>query len=174
MDSYDKPSAHPPKHHQSSSSELFASAKLVAEAAQATLRHESDKVDRVKVAGAAEDLLGAASHYGKLEEKGLGKYVQKAEDYLHQYHTSQATPPTVGATSTHHASSHSATTAHSSGGDGHSGSGYGDYLKMAEGFLGHQSSSHSATTADSSGSEGHSGSGYGDYFKMAEGFLKKH
>ncbi|XAR65247.1 hypothetical protein NMG60_11009299 [Bertholletia excelsa] len=132
--------AHPNQqhhHHQPSSSELISSAKIVAEAAQHTFRHESDKVDKGRVADAAADLLGAASHYGKLEEKGFGKYLDKAENYLHQYHsspsthTTTATPHTAAGASTH-APSHSGG---ESGGHGHSGGGYGDYLKMAEGFL---------------------------------------
>ncbi|KDP41273.1 hypothetical protein JCGZ_15680 [Jatropha curcas] len=122
-------------HHQSppSSSELLSSAKLVAEAAKASLSHETDKVDKGKVAGAAADLLGAASHYAKLEEKSFGKYVEKAETYLHQYHSSHSSTTTT--TSGHSATTTTHSTTHSTDGDHHSGGGYGDYLKMAEGFL---------------------------------------
>ena len=132
----------PTKHHQPSSSELLASAKLMAEAAKSSLNHESDKVDKGRVAGAAADLLDAASHYGKLEQKSFGQYVEKAENYLHQYHSSHSTTTTTTTTanaapnSAHHASpatSHSSSA--SNDGDGKSGSGYGDYFKMAEGFL---------------------------------------
>ncbi|KAK1296540.1 hypothetical protein QJS10_CPB15g01345 [Acorus calamus] len=74
-----------------SKDELLSSAKLLAEAARATLSHESQKVDKARVAGATADLLDAASHYGKLEEKSFGKYVEKADTYLHQYHSSHST-----------------------------------------------------------------------------------
>ncbi|GMY25888.1 nodulin-related protein 1 [Fagus crenata] len=131
-------------HHQASNSELLASAKLVADAAQSSLRHEN--FDKQKAAGAAADLLGAASHYGNLEEKSFGKYVEQAETYLHKYghssHSSTTTTTTSGhpgtTTTTTHSESHSES--HSGGydgeGDGKSGSGgYGGYLKMAEGFM---------------------------------------
>ncbi|XWS64205.1 hypothetical protein CRYUN_Cryun06bG0166400 [Craigia yunnanensis] len=134
--SHNKPSYHHEKHGKSSS-ELLSSAKLVAEAAKNTLHHESDKVDKGKVAGAVADLLGTASHYGKLDqEKGAGKYVEKAENYLHHYHSSHSIPTTThsGAHSTK-PEKHSESLA--SGGDGHdSGSGgFGDYMKMAQGTL---------------------------------------
>ncbi|CAL5430828.1 unnamed protein product [Camellia sinensis] len=151
---------HPEKQHQhqqhhdqqlqSASSDLLSSAKLMAEAAKAALNHET--VDTGRVAGAAADLLEAASHYGKLEEKSFGKYVEKAEDYLHQYHSSHSTTTTTTTasgdtttTTSTHSSSHSHPNPHPySGGD-----------------------------EDEDGKSG-SGGGYGEYFKMAEGFLKKH
>lgn len=145
-DSHNKPTTHPQKHHQPSNSELVASAKLLAEAAQSSMRHETNKVDKGRAAGAAADLLDAASHYGKLEEKSFGKYVEKAETYLHQYHSSHSSTTTHGsghsATTTTTHSSAATTTTHSaphsdggSTGDANSGSGYGEYFKMAEGFL---------------------------------------
>ncbi|KAJ7943381.1 putative Nodulin-related protein 1 [Quillaja saponaria] len=145
MDS-DSHSTEPHKHQQpsKSNSELFSSAKLVAEAARCSFNKENDKVDKGKAAGAAADLLDAASHYGKLEEKSFGKYVDKAENYLHQYHSSHSLTNTTTTdsghpnTTTH--SGHPNTTTHSSkpdsGGDHeNSESGYGDYLKIAQGFL---------------------------------------
>uniref|UniRef100_A0A2P2PPD0 Uncharacterized protein MANES_01G030100 n=1 Tax=Rhizophora mucronata TaxID=61149 RepID=A0A2P2PPD0_RHIMU len=122
------------KHHQPSSSELISSAKLVADAAKATLHHETEKVDKGRVAGAAANILEAASHYGKLEEKSFGKYVEKAEDYLHKYNVSHSPNDTSS-------SGHSATgpttnsSSHSTAGNHHSESGYGEYLKMAQGIL---------------------------------------
>ncbi|XP_056165078.1 nodulin-related protein 1-like [Syzygium oleosum] len=173
--------SHSHAHHTPNTSDLMASAKLVAEAAKSTFSHESDKIDRARVAGAASNLLEAASHYGKLEEKSFGKYVEKAEDYLHQYGSSH--PSAAAAAAGHHAPHAGApaaaaeeaagagagarphhSSAHSGGEEEHSGSGgYGDYMKMAQGFLG------------SGGGNEHSGSGggYGDYMKMAQGFLKK-
>ncbi|KAE8023166.1 hypothetical protein FH972_008902 [Carpinus fangiana] len=149
-DSHNKPTTHPQKHHQPSNSELLASAKLLAEAAQSSMRHETGKVDKGRAAGAAADLLDAASHYGKLEEKSFGKYVEKAETYLHQYHSSHSST-----TTTTHGSGHSAaTTTHSSATTTHS-------------------APHSAPHSDGDDAPS-SGSGYGEYFKMAEGFLKKY
>ena len=131
-----------------SPTELLSSAKLVAEAAQATLKQEQDKVDKGKVAGAGADLLGAASHYGKLEEKPVGQYIEKAEDYLDQFKTSSAAagktspspPNSGGGESGDHDQSAAADAAekptpapHNSGGE--SGGGFGQYFKMAEGFL---------------------------------------
>ncbi|XVE85779.1 hypothetical protein DITRI_Ditri17bG0118400 [Diplodiscus trichospermus] len=131
--SHNKPSHHHEKPAKSSS-ELLSSAKLVAEAAKNTLHHESDKVDKGKVSGAAADLLGAASHYGKLDhEKGVGKYVEKAENYLHNYHSSHSNPTTT-TTTAHSGVAHSTKPEKHS--ESHDGSGgYGDYMKMAQGFL---------------------------------------
>lgn len=138
-DSYNKPTANPHKHHQPSNSELMASAKLLAGAAQSSMGNESNKIDKARVAGAAADLVEAASHYGKLEEKSYGKYVEKAETYLHQYgHSTTTTTTTDSSGNTAHKTTTTHTESHSGGGDGHSadsGSGYGDYLKMAQGFL---------------------------------------
>ncbi|KAF2301892.1 hypothetical protein GH714_030218 [Hevea brasiliensis] len=133
MDS--SPASHsnkPTKHHQPSSSELLSSAMLVAEAAKASLKHETDKVDKGRVAGAAADLLGAASYYGKLEGKSFGKYVEMAENHLHQYHSSHSPTSSHSAADATHSSSHSSGAAgHSEGGHG----GYGQYLKMAQAFF---------------------------------------
>ncbi|WCJ22158.1 nodulin-related protein 1 [Euphorbia peplus] len=136
MDSSLPNSHNKPKHHQPTSSELLSSAKYVASAAKAQLNHDqTQKLDKQKLGAAAGNLFEAASHYGKLDEnKTYGKYVQKAETYLHQYHSSSHSstasgdfaPPT---TTTHNTSSHS------SGQQGESESGFGDYLKMAQGFM---------------------------------------
>lgn len=131
------------KDNKSSTSDLFSSAKLVAGAAQSAFSNQSDKIDKGKVAGASADLLGAAQDYGKLDkEKGIGQYVEKAENYLHQYETSGKSAPTT-------ATDHSGGTSNKaeaqqkpneSGGDhgkdSGSGGGVGDYMKMAQGFLG--------------------------------------
>lgn len=69
-----------------SKSDLVHSAQVVADAAQAHFRGEPGKFDKGEVAGAAADLLNAAAEYGKLDDtQGIGKYVDKAEDYLRQY-----------------------------------------------------------------------------------------
>ncbi|GER40563.1 hypothetical protein STAS_17242 [Striga asiatica] len=69
-------------------SDLIHSAKVVADVAQSHLRHEPDKYNEAEVANAAADLLNATTEYGKLDEKGIGKYVDKAEGYLRHYHSS--------------------------------------------------------------------------------------
>ncbi|KAF2619632.1 hypothetical protein F2Q68_00040763 [Brassica cretica] len=80
-----------------SPSELVTSAKVVAEAAQAAARNESDKLDKAKVAGASANILDAAEEYGKFDEKSsAGQYFDKAEKYLKDFESSGAvvTPPT--------------------------------------------------------------------------------
>lgn len=131
----------PTTHRPATNAELMASAKIVSEAAQAAARGESAKLDKAKVAGATADILDAASRYGKLDEKsGVGQYLEKAEQYLHKYETSHSHSSTGG--------SHSGVgTGGSHGGgtgapaadkkeDGKSGGhGFGDYAKMAQGFM---------------------------------------
>lgn len=174
-----KPEGHHAQKPRPSTGDLLSSAKVVAGAAKASLRHEADGVDKGRVAGAAADLLGAASQYGKLEEKsGLGKYAEKAEGYLRDYqasHSVHATaagaPPSASAGVTHSSSAHSGGGTHSAaaaGAGGESG-GYGDYVKLAQGLLNPHSGGGSGAGGTHSG-----GGGYGDYIKMAEGFLKKH
>ncbi|XP_015076969.1 nodulin-related protein 1 [Solanum pennellii] len=69
-----------------STTELFASAKVLADAAQSQFNKDSEKIDNKKVAEAAADVLDAAQKYGKLDEtQGIGQYVEKAQTYLHQY-----------------------------------------------------------------------------------------
>ncbi|KNA22276.1 hypothetical protein SOVF_035200 [Spinacia oleracea] len=76
-----------------STSDLVASAKTVAEAAQLACSNQSDKIDKAKVSEAAEDVLEAAKKYGNLDEKsGVGQYVGKAEGYLHNLHASSDHP----------------------------------------------------------------------------------
>ncbi|MQL74120.1 hypothetical protein Taro_006463 [Colocasia esculenta] len=82
---------------QPGATDLFSSAKLVAEAAQSCYQGGTDKVDKEKVAGAAADLLGAASQYGKFEEKGFGQYLGKAETYLEQYSSRGGSAPAPAA-----------------------------------------------------------------------------
>nr|XP_023900404.1 nodulin-related protein 1-like [Quercus suber]POE50808.1 nodulin-related protein 1 [Quercus suber] len=136
------------QHQQPSNAELMASAKVLAEAGQTTISQGAGKVDKARVAGAAGDLLGAASSYGKLEEKSYGKYVEKAETYLDQYgkpsSQSHSTTTTTTTITPNHSSTPSTTTdsePHSAGGggdhesEGNTESGTGDYLKMAQGFL---------------------------------------
>ncbi|KAE8667652.1 Ankyrin repeat family protein [Hibiscus syriacus] len=81
------------KDHKPSNSDLFSRVKTVADAAKSTLNNETDKFDKGKVSGAAADLL-AAQDYGKLDKNtGVGQYVDKAENYQHQYQTSNQSAP---------------------------------------------------------------------------------
>jgi hypothetical protein len=80
-----------------SQTDLLAKAQVVADAAKATYQKDPNiKVDNAKTAGAAADLLDAAEKYGKLDTStGIGSYVEKAENYLHEYESSNsaAKPP---------------------------------------------------------------------------------
>ncbi|CAL5212989.1 unnamed protein product [Lathyrus oleraceus] len=122
-----------------STSELMASAKLVAEAAQSGFGPGPDgkAVDKGKVADAAGDLLDAIGDYAKLDDqKGLGQYVDKAADYLHHYHPTTAAAATADHPTSkpdHHKSDDTAKTdGGESGGHGH---GLGDFAKAAGGFF---------------------------------------
>lgn len=141
-------SDHPQAPGPPSQSELFSSAQVVADAARASLQKEPNKVDNAKVAGAAADLLDAAEAYGKLDTTtGIGSYVEKAQNYLHQYETSHSTTAAPPATATTTittpeggepaakpppaAESHDEAPA----ADKPEGGGYGDMMKMAGDFL---------------------------------------
>ncbi|KAB1726108.1 hypothetical protein FNE60_30065 [Klebsiella pneumoniae] len=88
-------------------------------------------IDKAKVAGAAEDLLQAAEDYGKLGETGYGKYVDKAEEYLHKYReTTGHDPPKAG-----DAKPAAGSGKESKSDEKHEGGGMGDVMKMAGGFF---------------------------------------
>ncbi|KAL4639624.1 hypothetical protein ACB092_03G231900, partial [Castanea dentata] len=128
---------HQHQHHQPSNAELMASSKLLAEACQTTVSQGAGKVDKARVAGAACDILEAASSYGKLEETSYGKYVEKAETYLDQYATTTTSTPSHSSTpsTTTDSKPHSAAAAGDHESEGNTESGTGDYVKMAQGFL---------------------------------------
>ncbi|MDK0803419.1 hypothetical protein P5E57_15845, partial [Clostridium perfringens] len=72
--------------NSSSGGDLFSSGKLVAGAAVSVFQQKSvENVDKQEVAGAAAELLHAASAYGKLDDKPAGQYVEKAEGYLKEF-----------------------------------------------------------------------------------------
>lgn len=82
-----------PGSHKPSKSDLIHSAQVVADAAQSHFRSEPEKFDKSEVAGAAADLIDAAAEYAKLDDtQGIGKYVDKAEDYLRHYKGSASDP----------------------------------------------------------------------------------
>ncbi|CAN8253663.1 unnamed protein product [Cochlearia groenlandica] len=120
-------------HKPASNAELMASAKIVAEAAQAATRNETNKLDKAKVAGATADILDAASRYGKFDEKsGVGQYLEKAENYLHKYESSHSNSSSGGGGSGSHGGETAAT---GKKGEEKSGGGIGDYAKLAQGFI---------------------------------------
>ncbi|KAJ4750702.1 hypothetical protein LUZ62_047603 [Rhynchospora pubera] len=102
MDSYTqntkphKPNSGASRHEASSPTDLFSSAQVIANAAMSTFKHEPNKVNKSEAAAAADSLLHAASQYGHLEEKGFGKYIEKADQYLHQYAAPSSRPPSHG------------------------------------------------------------------------------
>ena len=71
---------------KNSSGDLMSSSKLVAEAAKTAYEKKSvEGIDKEKVAAASADILDSAAKYGKLEDKPVGQYLEKAEGYLKQY-----------------------------------------------------------------------------------------
>ena len=70
--------------------EAFASAQVLMGAAKAKLGGggsggSAPPTDMSELAGAAANLIDAASHYGHLEKTSYGSYLEKAETYLHDY-----------------------------------------------------------------------------------------
>ena len=70
--------------------EAFASAQVLMGAAKAKLGGggsggSAPQTDMSELAGAAANLIDAASHYGNLEKTSYGSYLEKAETYLHDY-----------------------------------------------------------------------------------------
>ncbi|CAN0896471.1 Nodulin-related protein 2 [Linum grandiflorum] len=117
-----------------SNAELMASAKVVAAAAQSAMQSKSaDGIDKAKVADAAEDLIEAGNKYGKLDEKGYGQYVDKAENYLRQY--SGGTKTTDGKSPADVPAEGAGKPAEEGAGKEEKSGGIGGYAKMAEGFF---------------------------------------
>ncbi|MCO5596874.1 hypothetical protein L7F22_050944 [Adiantum nelumboides] len=52
----------------------------------------SGEADKGEAAGAAANLIGAASQYGDFEKRGYGEYANKAQAYLHDYQASHSKP----------------------------------------------------------------------------------
>jgi len=114
-----------------STSELMASAKVVAEAAQSGFGKDLDKD---KTAEAAGDLLDAVGQYAKLDDqKGVGSYVDKAADYLHKYENTTTGAPAA----TKPADQPKTDEAAKPEGEGSGGIGGlgGDFAKVAGGFF---------------------------------------
>ena len=153
---------------EKSSSDLFASARVVAEAAQAQFGNEPEKCDKVKAAGAGADLLDAASSYGKLDEtKGVGKYVDQAEGYLRQYSASSTPAAPAPAAAVEEKAADTAAEIPKKAEevlDKPSEGGAADYAKKAEEFL---------SKPSEGGEKGESEGGFGGLAKAAGGFFNK-
>jgi hypothetical protein len=73
------------------SGDLMSSGKVVAGAAVSVFQQKSvDNVDKKEVAGAAAEILHAASTYGKFEDKPAGQYIEKTEAYLKEFSSGPA------------------------------------------------------------------------------------
>jgi hypothetical protein len=73
------------------SGDLMSSGKVVAGAAVSVFQQKSvDNVDKKEVAGAAAEILHAASTYGKFEDKPAGQYIEKTEGYLKEFSSGPA------------------------------------------------------------------------------------
>ncbi|KAM1085590.1 hypothetical protein FF1_011387 [Malus domestica] len=171
-----KPEGHygKPGHAAPTTSELMSSAKIVAEAAKSSMnKGGGEKIDRARVSEAASNILSAAAHYGKLDEKeGLGSYVRRAEDMLHKYGS--------GGGGSGGGGSHYSSESHNSGGGGHYSSeshkhGVGKERRDDDEnypVSGEHETKKKHGKKDEEEEEGGSG-GFGDYLKVAQGFLKK-
>ncbi|WVZ97919.1 hypothetical protein U9M48_043421 [Paspalum notatum var. saurae] len=160
---------------EKSSGDLFSSGKLVAEAAVSVFQKKStDNVDKQEVAGAAADLLHAASTYGKFEDKPAGQYIEKAEGYLKEFRTgsekekADAPPPApAGGDEQKPAEAVEAPKDRAPAPAAEEGKpeGFGldDVMKGAEQLVGNQGQGEGEKSA---------GGSAGGLFKMAQGFLK--
>ncbi|EES02656.1 nodulin-related protein 1 [Sorghum bicolor] len=154
-----------------SSGDLFSSGKLVAEAAASAFQQKSvENVDKKEVAGAAAEILHAASTYGKFEDKPAGQYIEKAEGYLKEFsaggHAAEpaaagdAAPPKPAEEAPKEKEPVPAPAPKEEGGKSSSeGFGLGDVVKGAEQLVEKQGGAGEESAA-------------GGLFKMAQGFLK--
>ena len=151
-----------------SSGDLFSSGKLVAETAASVFQQKSaENVDKKEVAGAAAEILHAASTYGKFEDKPAGQYIEKAEGYLKEFSTGHAAgaaaPPKPAETAPKEKEPAVPAPAAEEGGKSSSeGFGLGDVVKGAEQLVEKQGG----------GGEESAAGAAGGLFKMAQGFLK--
>lgn len=121
-----------------STSELFGDAKTVAEAAKLAASGGTEKVDKAKTAGAASDLLEGAEDYGKLSEKGYGKYVDQAQGFLQKYEGTAKPSDLHDQDQQPHLDKYDGgakPSDHQDENKSESGGGVGGYLKMAQGFM---------------------------------------
>nr|ACH63243.1 low-temperature inducible [Rheum australe] len=160
--------AHHGHHEPASNTELMESAKMMAAAVQSAVGGKTSSIDKARVAGAAENLLGAAQRYGKLDEtSGIGKYVDKAEDYLHKYHSSGSQHTGAGTEGEDYApvSDHGRHRREEDKEEDYADP-VSDHRRAPVSDHGH----HRREEEEESGSGG--GSGVGEYINMAKGFFK--
>ena len=89
-------------HTKPSYGEIYSSAQTVLNVAKTKIHKTDDssaELDKAKLAGATGTLIGAVSHYGKLDETSFGKYAQKAQGYLHSYEAKHGTQGHVSTSS---------------------------------------------------------------------------
>jgi len=99
-----KPSGGAGEKMKPSGGDAAGSAKVLLDAAVARLHKteaegggEGEQIDNAKLASAAADVLGAAKHYGKMEDgTGYGKYVDTAEGYLQKFGQKQGSGNVAG------------------------------------------------------------------------------
>uniref|UniRef100_A0A0D9XIN1 Uncharacterized protein n=1 Tax=Leersia perrieri TaxID=77586 RepID=A0A0D9XIN1_9ORYZ len=155
------------------SGDLMSSGKVVAEATMSVFQQKSvDGVDKKEVAGAAADLLHSASTYGKLDDKPVGQYIDKAESYLKDFSSGgaaaaaekqapaaegEAAAPKPEAAEEPPAEKKDKPAAPSS-----EGFGFDDVMKGAESLM----------EKKGGGEESTGSGGAGGLFKMAQGFMK--
>jgi hypothetical protein len=161
--------------NKSGSGDLMASGKVVAEATMSVFQQKSvEGVDKKEVAGAAADLLHSASTYGKLDDKPVGQYIDKAEGYLKDFSSGSggAAPPPPAAgdaaapkPAAEETPKEPAPAEKEEGKPPSSSEGFGldDVMKGAESLM-----------EKKGGGEESAGSGgaAGGLFKMAQGFMK--
>ncbi|KAF0929624.1 hypothetical protein E2562_022982 [Oryza meyeriana var. granulata] len=160
--------------NKSGSGDLMSSGKVVAEATMSVFQQKSvEGVDKKEVASAAADLLHSASTYGKLDDKPVGQYIDKAEGYLKEFSSGGGAAPPAPAAGDAGAPKPAAEEApkepspatappDKEEGKPPSSEGFGldDVMKGAESLM------------EKKGGGEESGGAAGGLFKMAEGFMK--
>ena len=146
------------------SGDFMSSGKVVAGAAVSAFQQKSvENVDKKEVAGAAAGILHSASTYGKLEDKPVGQYMEKAEGYLKGFSAGgpaaekeKADAPAGDAPKP---VPQEAPAPAADEGKSSEGFGVGDVMKGAESLMEKQGG-------------GEESGGAGGLFKMAKGFMK--
>ncbi|KAL5223933.1 hypothetical protein ABZP36_010572 [Zizania latifolia] len=146
----------------------MSSGKVVADATVEVFQKKSvEGVDKKKVASAAADVLQSASTYGKLDDKPVGQYIDKAEGYLKEFSSGGAAPPAATEDAAPKTDPEEApkepapAPAAEEGKPSSEGFGLDDIVKVAESQI-----------EKKGGEEESGGSGGGGLLKMARGFLK--
>ena len=149
------------------SGDFMSSGKVVAEAAMSAFQQKSvENVDKEEVAGATAEILHSASTYGKLEDKPVGQYMEKAEVYLKEFSSGgqasekKADAPAGDAPKPAAEEAPKEPAPAAEEGKSSEGFGLGDVMKGAESIM------------EKKGGGEESGGGAGGLVKMAQGFMK--